>query len=202
MIQAPIYTTLDNVKIRLVNKVQFQQDPDLVQDGEVSDLFLLQLISDAETAVEQDLRGRYKIPFQSIRTKRWLDLPDHSQRAIRRAIDLKCVMEVLSPDFGRGTHVSAEGYYKTAKESYESYINSLLGRDPEGANAKHDRFRFTPPLEDVALSLSNSKADDGFKGRIINTDASERDSVTYAEDQINDPSKTYVTRRTINPAEG
>lgn len=196
----PIYTTFDSVKIRLVNKVQFQNQ-EQPMEGQLPNALLAQLISDAETAVEQALRGRYKIPFQSCRTGRFQDLPDHSQRAIRRAIDQKAVLEVLSTDFGRGGNVSAKEYYDDLDERYKKYITELLGQDQEGGNDKHDRFRFTPPLDEVALALTNI-ADDGYRGTIINTDASEHDAVSYAEEQINNPSQSYLNRRLTNPAGG
>jgi hypothetical protein len=198
----PIYTTVDNVKVRLANKVQFQADPSTVADGELPDVLLAQLIVDAETTVEQKLRGRYKIPFQSIRTHDWAGLPDHSRRAIRRAVDMACLMEVLRTDFGRGTHINGEDYYETTEKNFDKYIDELMGRDSEAAGKQHDRFRFTPPLEDMMLARSNSKADDGFKGAIINTDMDTHDAVTYAEEQINNPAASYVARRLTNPAQG
>lgn len=198
----PLYTTIESVKLRLVNKVQFQEDPQTVQQGELPNDLLGQLIADAETAVEQDLRGRYMIPFQSIRTGRYADLPDHSKRALRRLVDFKCVMEVLTTDFGRGGNVDGETYFKNAKREYDAYLLKLMGRDVEAANDKRDRFRFTPPLEDVRLSTANSKADDGYKGMLINTDASRNDVATYAGEQINNPAQSYINRRIQNPAGG
>ncbi len=198
----PIYTTVDNVKVRLANKVQFQKDPNVLEEGEVPDSLLGQLIVDAETVVEQDLRSRYQIPIQSCRTGAFVDLPDHSQRAIRRAVDLACVIEILNTDFGRGGRVDAAAYFKNSKDLYDKYIDRLLGRDPEAANDKRDRFRFSPPLDQVRLAPTNREADDGYKGMIINTDASHHDAVSYAEEQINDPSKSYLNRRLTNPAGG
>jgi hypothetical protein len=196
----PIYTDYDNVKVRLTNKVQFQADPSEVQEGELPDLLLGQLICDAETAVEQDLRTRYMIPFQSKRTGKFRDLPDHSQRAIRRAVDYRCVMEILRTDFGRGTHVDGESYYKNAAAEYTAYMKRLMGQDEEGASElHHGRFRFSPPLEDVRLAVTNH-ADDGYRGMIINTDWSEQDAASYAGDQINNPAASYINRRLENPS--
>ncbi len=191
----PLYTTLDSVKVRLVNKVQFQANPKRFEDGELPDALLGQLIRDAETEVEQDLRGRYAIPFRSIAFGNFDALPDSSKRAIRTACDYRAVILILSTDFGRGTHISGEAYTKSAEKLYAAYIDKLLGRDAEAANAKHDRFRFTPPLQDLMLALSNSKADDGFKGTLVNTDASVHGAETYAAEQINDPAKSYINQR-------
>ena len=202
MSSEPIYTTYDSVKVKLVNKVQFQAQEGVVADGELPNVLLNQLIKDAETGVELDLRSRYAIPFQSIRTGSYADLPDHTQRAIRKVVDLRAEFLILSTDFGRGSHINADGYTKQIEDRYTVEVDRLLGRDKEGENAKHDRFRFAPPLEDLKLSVTNQKADDGFKGMLINTDASHRDSASYAANQINDPSKSYVTRRLPNGAVG
>lgn len=192
-----MYTTFESVKIKLVNKVQFQADPEEVQEGEVPNDLLTQLIRDAETDVELDLRTRYAIPFRSLSKGTYEGLPDHSQRAIRKVVDLRALFIILSTDFGRGTHINADGYTKQLEDRYNLEIERLLGRDKEGENSKRDRFRFAPPLDDLMLSKTNSMADDGFKGMLINTDAG-YDSASYAEDRINDPSQSYVSRRLPN----
>ena len=191
----PIYTTFESVKVRLANKVQFQAGPSPA-DGELPDELLAQLIADAEAWVEQDLRSRYAIPFQSATRQSFAALPDHSQRALRTAIDMRSVIMVLETDFGRGSHIGADSYASVMQTQYDAYIERLLGRDREGANDKIDRYRRSPPLEDVKLASSNL-ADDGYRGIIINTDQSIRDSATYAADQVNDPGQSYmVTPRT------
>jgi len=189
----PQYTTVDSVKVRLAGKVQFQQDPNEIEPGELPDALLHQLIVDSETQVEQDLRSRYAIPFRSKTKNTFSALPDHSKRAIRVAIDMRAVMMILQTDFGRGTHVSGDKYFESLGKSYEAYIKKLLGQDAEGE--KRERFRFSPPLEDLLLAPSNREADDGYKGMIINTDQNVRDAVTYAEQQINNPATSYVGRR-------
>lgn len=152
------------------------------------------MINDGETEIEQTLRGRYMIPFQSIRTGNFCDLPDHTRRVIRMLCDLKATLIVLATDFGLGTHVTADPYAKGLAKLYKENRILALGRDDEAASDKRDRFRFTPPLEDLRLAISNEKADNGYKGKLINTDASEHDAVNYAEGQINDPSQTYRRR--------
>lgn len=191
----PLYTTFASVKVRLTGKVQFQQNPEQVMQGELPDALLAQLISDAETVIEQRLRGRYAIPFQSINNGAFCNLPDHSQRALRRAVDLQATIEVLRTDFGRGSHVSGENYFKSTTDELKKYIDELLGRDPEAANDKRDRYRFTPPLEGVLLSPQNREADDGFKGMLINSDANHNEAESYAQGQINAPQRSYVNRR-------
>lgn len=190
----PIYTTPDSVKVRLAGKVQFQSGAEVL-DGEMPNALLLQLIADAETEVEQDLRKRYKIPFQSKRTGSWDNLPDHSKRAIRQVVDYRAVMMILDTDFGRGGHSDAKKYRETAQETYDGMIDKLLGHDREGQNDKINRYRHAPPLEDMALAASNSKADDGYKGMIINTDQSQLGAESFATGQIDDPSQGWLGTR-------
>lgn len=197
----PIYTTVESVKVRLINKVQFQSAPEPL-DGELPDALLYQLIRDGEVNVELTLRSRYKVPFQSASTGKYCDLPDHSRSAIRLLCDLKAVMLVLGTDFGRGTHVSADPYYKECKAQYKDQMLLVLGFDPEskslGDTDSATRFRRAPPLDDLALAATNLEtADNGFRGKIINTDASRHDAVSYAGRQINDPSKTYIKKPTV-----
>ena len=190
----PIYTSLDSVKIRLVNKVQFQSSEKDYEQGEMPNALVCQIIADAETEIEMELRGRYQIPFQSKRTGKFADLPDHTQRAIRKVVDLKAVMMILETDFGRGTHITAEGYVDKNKEMYDEAMDLLLGRDRIGKN-QHERYKMSPPLEDLLLAKHNRKADDGFRGRIINTDASTDTAENYAQDQINNPSQGYLSKK-------
>jgi hypothetical protein len=191
----PLYTSYDNVRVLLANKVQFQTSSTVLNDGELPNALLGQLISRAETRTEQDLSTRYSIPFTSSVNGQYSTLPEHTRRAIQTAVDLRAVIEVLMTDFGRGTHVNAEGYFKNSNESYESYIDLLLGRNREAANSKRDRFRFTPPLTNLKLALTNSKADDGYKGMLINTDGNRHGAESYAEEQINNPAQTYLNHR-------
>jgi len=191
----PLYTTFDSVKVRLTNKVQFQIPNEPLIEGQLPNELLAQLISDAEMEVEQDLRSRYSVPFKSIKFGNYEQLPDHTKRAIRVVVNLKSVIKILETDFGRGTHIDGDTYSNSTKKSYEQNIMRLLGRDMIGQNDKIDRFKVSPPLEDLLLAVRNSKADDGYRGRIINTDASENDASSYAAQQINDPSRSYVTNR-------
>lgn len=191
----PTYTTYANVQVRLANKVQFQTD-DTLLEGQLPNQLLGQLICDAETEVEQDLRIRYAIPFQSKVTGQFVDLPDHSQRALRVAVDLMAVIKILETDFGRGTHVNAEDYFETSKKHYDEYIQKLLGNQPDQKGRQMNNYKRPPPLEQVRLAKSNREADDGYAGMIINTDASRHDSASYAAQQVNDPSRSYVNTLT------
>lgn len=188
----PMYTTVDSVKARLTNKVQFQSGKKPI-DGELPDELLCQIISDAETDVEMALRGRYAIPFRSIAKGNFSGLPDHTKRAIRKAVDYKAAVLVLETDFGRGTAVDGDNYSKNLKNQYKEAVSLLMGVDLQAKNL--ERVKVAPPLEDLMLAKSNAKADDGFRGTIINTDASPDGAEQYAADQVNDPSKIWYRNR-------
>jgi hypothetical protein len=190
--EQPLYTTIESVKVRLAGKVQFQQS-DVLAQGELPDALLAQLISDAETRVEQELRGRYAIPFRPINTQNFKDLPDHTKRAIRRVVDMASVMEVLRTDFGRSGKLDSDAYAKNTSTAYDEAIILLMGQDVE-AKARGDRHRFTPPLEGLKLAANNTEADDGFRGMLINTsDRGSQRVSDFAEHQLNDNSISLPT---------
>lgn len=193
----PIYTTPASVRVRLANKVQFQQNAEEVADGEIPEALFLQLICDAEAHVEMELCGRYALPFQSKTFGNFEQLPDHTKRALRTAIDLKAVMLVLMTDFGRSGHLDASKYYDSQEKIYEKHVALLMGHSQEQSDDKQavTRWRKLPPLLDLALAPGNEKADDGYRGTIINTDQSTFDSATYAANQINNPSAAFVAVR-------
>ncbi len=184
----PIYTTAESVKVRLNGKVAFQTGNE-ASHREMSNELLGQMIVDAETAVEQDLRGRYAIPFRSKTTNTWEQLPDHSKRAIRTIVDQKAVILILMDSFGSGSHINADGYLKNATENYELLLRRLLGQDMEGAEFGEKRFRRTPPLDDVKLAATNVNDSGAIFAPV---DAGARpDRLTaaeYAASQTNDPS--------------
>lgn len=197
---SPLYTTVDSVKVRLANKVQFQKDPNTIGNGEMPNLLLAQQISDAEAAIELALRSRYMVPFQSKRTGAFADLPDHTKRQLRRLVDMKAVMLILGTEFGTGTHVSADPYYKNLLDEYKDQLADVLGRgsDISGESDKIERYRYAPPLEDLRLAATNlESSDNGYRGKIINTDASRDGVVDYAKDHINDPSQSYIRKPRI-----
>jgi hypothetical protein len=192
--EKPLYTTVASVKVRLENKVQFQSEAEAAAEGELSNALLCQIIADAETDVEAKLRARYAIPFRS-KTKGTFDaLPDHTKRAIRKLVDYRAVQLVLSTDFGRGTHVDSDPYYKNLKDQLEEGVDEALGRESMGKAA--NRHKYSPPLEDLMLAASNAKADDGFRGMVINTDrGGPNNAVDYAEGVLNNPALSVVNPR-------
>lgn len=193
----PKYVEVDAVRTRLANKVIIQPKPhkasDLegIEDGQLPYVLFLQLIADAETQIEQELRSRYAVPFRSISKGSFLALPYHTKRALCQVIEDQAVLLVLETDFGTGTHINAEGYKASLQSRLDKRLELLLGRDREGASAKIDRYKNAAPLEDLALAPWNSEADDGYAGTVIVTGADYQGSTQYAEGQINNPARSF-----------
>lgn len=187
----PIYTTLNSVQIRLAGKVSFQQPGvEIVNPRQMPDALCRQLICDAETAVEQDLRGRYAVPFRSKKVGTFVGLPDHSKRAVRTIVDAMACVLILKDSFGAGTHITGEGYLKNYEDTYNDLLKRLLGQDVVTETAGERLYRRTGPLDDLLLASTNV-ADDGLFGQPGDSSPRRRGErgSNYAANQINDPSQ-------------
>ncbi len=187
-----LYTTADSVKVRLGNKVQFPRGREAESD-EISNSLLAQLIRDAESDVELALSSRYYVPFQTVNGGRFDALADHVKRQIRMVVDLRAVYKILMHDFGRGTHVEGEAYSGPSSREYDQAIKALLGQEKAPTTDQTQRSRMSPPLPGLRLATTN-RADNGVFGKAINTDAGRNDLSSYAANQTNDPSRTFLPR--------
>lgn len=188
-----LYTTVDSVKVRLSGKVKFQQGEKPIA-GELPDLLFIQIVRDAETQIEQELRSRYFIPFQRSDGGAFALLPDHTQRAIRMVVDSQAVSFILETDFARSGNTSGDNYDEKRKDALTDQLNKLLGQDKRSASDQYrKRHHFSPPLEGLRLATSNVR-DNGTFGQMFNTDGHHGGAEAFAEHQINDPSKTYLRR--------
>lgn len=187
-----LYTTVQSVKVRLGAKVQFQSGETPLQE-EISDEMLWQLISDAEHDLEMALMSRYYLPFQGAGGAPFATLPAVTVHQIRKAVDMRAVILVLAWDFGRGGHTDGSEFASDLEKKYEEALELLLGREKVAQTDQKDRPRMAPPLPGLRLALTNL-ADKGTFGKVVNTDASTRDAASYANEQQNDPSLSYIPR--------
>lgn len=187
-----LYTTPESVKVRLGSKVQFQAGSTPLQE-ELSNELFFQLVRDAEADVELALCARYFVPLQGAGGGPFGTLPDHTIRQIRKAVDLRAQALIIDQDFGRSGHTDASAFSKQIAEQYEAAIEALLGKQKIGQTSEKDRPFMTPPLPGLRLALTN-RSDKGTFGKVVNTDASDRDASSYANQQQNDPSRTYIPR--------
>lgn len=177
----PLYTLIEEVKIRLSGKVRVSDEE---EDGKMPVKLLRRLIDEAESEVEQDLSVRYEIPFQTVEAQAFSNLPIRpTKENIRILCELKSVVRVLETDFGRGTSVSGEDYREKVDERYTNLVEKLLERRSDSYN-----IYAHPPLRGLRLAAHNEVADSGYPGRIL---SSSQGDGGFPRKQINDPSENW-----------
>lgn len=183
----PLYTRFEQVKIRLLGKVQFQEDGEEEDQNLMSIALAKRLINEAEGQVEQDLSPRYLAPFQTHCGSPFSALPLRpTQEVIATLCELLSVIRILETDFGRGSAVNGDKYAAMLQKRYDGIIKErILPVKPES----YLNWRF-PPLPGLRLALYNAAADDGFSGTPMHV-APSGESDAFPSQRMNDPSATY-----------
>lgn len=189
----PAYITVEDVKLRLKNKVRFEDDEGGSEGGEQVDKFPIalarRLIDEAEGQVEMDLSPRYAAPFAHVTTCKFKDLPDRpTKNIIRTLCELKSCIRILEDDFGAGSAIDAAKYVERLEKRYRSIIDDDLVAKPS-ADLESSRQWKNPPLPDLKKNWFNTEADDGYAGTVYVTSSGDGG---YPQDQINDPSETFI----------
>ena len=180
---AKLYIKSDDVKVRVVGKVRFTDDPN-DESGKMPIKLLDRLIAEAEGQVESDLSQRYAAPFQTADGTAFANLPERPTKEIIRTLcELKAVMRVLETEFGAVGPIDGDKYYLNVKSRYKTVLESLLEITPGTF-----RMWVKPPLPSLRLNAHNTEADDGYAGQIFNTSVGDGD---YPRKQINDPSENF-----------
>lgn len=184
----PQYIKFEDVRLRLVGKVRFQEGTD-DEDNRMPVSLARRLIDEAEGQVEQDLSPRYTTPFVSATDETFATLPDRpTKNIIRTLCELKSVIRILETDFGAGTAVDAEKYIKNLEKRYRSIIDDNVLAKFDSSYESSRQWKF-PPLPDLKKNWFNTKADDGYVGGVFVTSQDDGD---YPAKQINDPSETFL----------
>jgi hypothetical protein len=158
----PQYITSAEVRERLLGKVRFTNDP--AEENAVSSGFLEEIIDEAEGEVELRMSVRYEIPFLCESGDAFDLLPSSSKVQIKTLCRMEAVRRVLSYDFGRGSAVDSENYFKGLHQDYEARLERLIMiRD-----GQFNQFKY-PPLPSLRLAAHNSEGDDGYSGKILVT---------------------------------
>lgn len=182
----PLYITEADVKIRLIGKVRFTDDPD--EENKMQETLLTRLVDEAEGQVEMDLSPRYAAPFDTRDGLGFASLPDRpTKETIRTLCELKAVIRVLETDFGSGSAVNGDKYKKSQEDRYKAIVDKLLkmrGEDKTGWAL--------PPLPSLKLNDHNTEADDGYLGQVLVT--SDGDGGFPAQ-RINNPSQSFFNAR-------
>lgn len=157
----PIYIRLEDVKIRLIGKVQFTENE--FEQNRFPDALAKRLINEAEGDVEMDLSPRYFAPFQTEDGKPFSSLPPRpTQEYIRTLCELKAVSRILETAFGSGGVVNPETYKKSIDDRYAEMIKRTLDK------LSNSKWVY-PPFPKIKLNYFNESADDGYVGTVINT---------------------------------
>jgi hypothetical protein len=178
-----LYTQSEQVKLRLIGKVQFTEDEE--DQNKMSESLLRRLINEAEAEVEMELSPRYSVPFVTDAGGEFRTLPERPTREIVRTLcELKAVTRVLETEFGRSTVVNGENYRKDIDERFGKLLDKVLKRKTVGGE-ETERWYY-PPLPGLQLAAHNAEGDDGFSGQILVTSNGDGD---YPAAQINNPAE-------------
>ena len=118
------YTTAAEVKERVLGKVKFTDNSE--DENAVSSGFLIQIIDEAESEVELRLSVRYDVPFQGDNEEAFTTLPTTTQVQIKTLCRMEAVRRILNYDFGRGSAIESDGYYKGIHQDYETRLERLI----------------------------------------------------------------------------
>lgn len=184
----PLYIKFEDVRLRLVGKVRFQDPNSPTDENRMSVALATRLIDEAEGQVEQDLSPRFAAPFVSETTKDFKGLPDRpTKNIIRTLAELQAVIRILETDFGAGTAVDAGKYIEKLDKRYKAIINeNILAKFTDDYKATR-QWKF-PPLPDLMKAAHNLHGDDGFAGMVLVTS---RGDGAYPAGQIDDPSESF-----------
>lgn len=185
----PNYITLNDVKVRLANKVRFQDaNETLAESSDKMPIALAnRLIDEAEGEVEQELSPRYLAPFQHGATGLFKDLPDRpTKNIIRTLCELKAVIRILETDFGSGSAVDGSKYAASLEKQFRKIIDKNILAKPDGMEATK-QWSY-PPLPSLKVNYFNNAADDGYIGGPLSHSHS---NAELATDQVNDPTESF-----------
>jgi hypothetical protein len=179
----PRYIRAEDVRLRLIGKVRFTDDPE--DENRMPNGLLTRLIDEAEGQVEMDLSPRYESPFITEDGQRYEKLPERPTRNyLRTMCELMSVIRVLETDFGSGTIVNGEAYAQKQQERYDLMLKKLM--EKKGGDSYQNWAH--PPLPGLRLAPHNYLADDGYSGQILHTTQGDGD---FPSTRINDPSETF-----------
>lgn len=186
---AILYTRIQEVKNRLMGKVEFTTIPD--DDTAMSEQLLQRLITESEGEVEFDLSPRYSAPFSSNDGGDFQALPERPTKELLRTLcELKSVIRVLETDFGMGgSATNSDDYVQKSQDRYDAVVKKLTARRNEDDDQNQYKY---PPLPGLNLAYHNSEADDGFRGMVLTTNTGSS-SMDYPAKRINSPDQSFFT---------
>lgn len=182
----PLYTRIDDVKVRLAGKVRIVEDAE-ENPNHMPISLLRRLIDEAEGEVEMDLSPRYAAPFQTDAGEAFCKLPFRpTQEVIRTLCEINSVMRALDTDFGSGSAIDASKYSEGLKKRYDDILGRLMKKRDDNKSTLNWQF---PPLPGLRLNYMNELGDTGYSGQVLNS--SQFGDGDFPSKQINDPSESF-----------
>jgi hypothetical protein len=181
--ETPRYITLDDVKSRLIGKVEFD-DGTLNQPDDMyvlSDDLLSQYVCQAESEVEFELSPIYVIPFvtDSNPPLPYIDLDATAYNLLRTLfLNRACIM-VMETEFAKDTGVKGEHFIDNMNAQYKRIMGNLTKRSPEG------RFLY-PQIGNLAVNGSRFVVT-GTLGAPVASGGGDTSALEYANRQGNNP---------------
>jgi hypothetical protein len=184
--QTPRYITLQDVKIRLIGKVEFDEGT-LSQNDDVyvlSDELLIDFICQAESEVEVDLSKIYTVPFVTFDTPPlpYLNLAPTALNFLRKLFITKSCLIVMDTEYGNDTGVKGQSFIANLTRQYDNSIKNMMKRTPEG------RFE-TPPVYGLSVNNNRFMADKVLSAPTAMV-LEQFDSLGYANSRMTDPSRS------------
>lgn len=186
----PRYITLDQVKTRLYNKVNFLGATSLINanfaesDTNVglTDDQLSDFINQAVSFVEFTLSPLYIVPFKTLTGGDYATLPDGTKDFLNNLFINRSCSLILQTEFAKDTGVKGKFFIKQLEEQWCEYIdNRLLKRSPEG------KYQYPPLLE---LAYNESQYDlSAPMSAPVSVSVGRYDALDYANRHINDPAR-------------
>src|SRR5690606_21763222 len=92
----------------------------------------------------------------------------------------------LATDFGKGSAISGDEYFKNLKSNYDDLKNMCIERNID-FKKRVSAFKY-PHMPDIRLNYMNEKVDDDFACNVLNTSQCYG---SYPAKQITDPSENF-----------
>lgn len=180
----PKYITLDDIKYRLAEKVNFSGDaplPDprfpVTTATSLNDDQLTAYINKGASQVEFALSPLYIIPFGDNVTGNFNDLPEGTQDFIQELVINRASIIILRTNFAKDTGSKGDDYIKNLMAEWREQVDQkLLKRTPEG------KYIY-PPLPQMAYNADQFDLSAPMQAPLV-VSAAVTDNLTYANGHI------------------
>lgn len=176
----PRYVTLDEVKFRLSQKVNFSgltplADPrfPVTTSTSMNDEQLTSYINKAASQVEFSLSPLYNLPFANINGGDYDSLPDITTDFIKELVINRASVMILRTNFTKDSGAKGDEYIKELLAEWREMVTEkLLARSPEG------KYIY-PPLPELAYNADQFDLSAPMQAPLV-VQASTNENLVYA----------------------